>query len=251
MINANYELRYVAFLDLLGFKKMVILSGGDQNILNKLNMALSYIGNMQHNNYNGIMSMSELGKHVTSFSDSIVISYDTSMPGGGFYVLMDLVYICNDLLGIGIPVRGGVTVGQLIHNKQKCFGPAMIEAYLMESQKALFPRIIIDQKVLEYDLSKPGEANTIEYEAEYLNAIIKKDPLDELLFLDYMKQYNEFDEPEIYDDYILRTREFIIKNLNIHAYNEKLYKKYEWLKWYYNETITTVYSHMEQLYIKE
>ena len=65
-----------------------------------------------------------------------------------------------------------MTVGPLIHDAQKCFGPAMIDAYLMESQKASFPRVIIDQKVLEYDLSKPGEANTIEYEAEENSLVI-------------------------------------------------------------------------------
>lgn len=249
MINTNYKLKYVAFLDLLGFKNMVYQSIGNQNILNNINMALSYIGKMQYDNYNGIMPMVDLGKQVTAFSDSIVISYDASMPGGGFHVLMDLVYICNDLLGIGIPIRGGVTVGPLIHDAQKCFGPAMIDAYLMESQKASFPRVIIDQKVLEYDLSKPGEANTIEYEADYLNGIIKIDPRDKLLFLDYMKQCNEFDEPAIYNDYILRTREFIIRNLKTYAYNENLYPKYDWLKWYYNETITAVYGHLERMLI--
>lgn len=245
----NYDLRYVAFLDLMGFKSMVEQSIDNQIILNNINVALSYIGNMQHDNYNGIMAMVDLGKQVTAFSDSIIVSYDASMPGGGFHVLMDLVYICNDLLGVGIPVRGGVTVGQLIHDEQKCFGPAMIEAYLMESQKALFPRIIINQSVLEYDLTKSGEANTIEYEEEYLRRIIKVDPLDKLLFLDYMKQWNEFDEPEVYNEYIIKTREFIIKNLNMYADNERLYPKYEWLKWYYNETITTVYMNPKELLI--
>ena len=125
----------------------------------------------------------------------------------------------------------------------------MIEAYLMESQRALFPRIIINQNVIEYDLSKPGLANTIEYEADYLNGLIKKDPYDKLLFLDYMKQHNEFDEPAIYDNYILRIREFIIRNLKTYAYDEKLYPKYNWLKWYYNETIATVYRHPKPMLI--
>lgn len=249
MINANYKLKYVAFLDLLGFKNMVYQSVGDQNVLNNINRALSYIGKVQHDNYNGIMPMVDLGKQVTAFSDSIVISYDASMPGGGFHVLMDLVFICNDLLGVGIPIRGGVTVGPLIHDAQKCFGPAMIDAYLMESQRALFPRIIINQNVIEYDLSNPGKANTIGYEAEYLQGIIKKDPRDGLLFLDYLKQFNEFDNPEVYDDYILKTKEFIIRNLSIYANDLKLCQKYEWLKWYFNETITTIYSHPEQLLI--
>ena len=64
-----------------------------------------------------------------------------------------------------------------------------------------------------------------------------------------MKQCNEFDEPAIYNDYILRTREFIIRNLKTYAYNENLYPKYDWLKWYYNETITAVYGHLERMLI--
>jgi hypothetical protein len=250
MDNIHYRLSYVAFLDLMGFKNMVSLSSGDQNVLDNLNIALDYIGSMQHDNYNGPLPMVDLGKEVTAFSDSVVISYDASMPGGGFHVLMDLVFICNDLLNIGIPVRGGVTVGQLIHDERKCFGPAMIEAYLMESKEAIYPRIIINQKVIEYDLSKPGSANSIDQEADYLNSIIKKDSYDDKIFLDYMKQFNEFDYPEIYDDYIIRTRDFIKINLLKYAYDKKLLSKYEWLKDYYNETVTTVFKDTKQLLIK-
>ena len=249
MTNINYQLRYIAFLDLLGFKDMVKQSAVSQDVLNTIYRALSYIGDIQHDNYNGMLPMADLGKQVTAFSDSIVISYDASMPGGGFHVLMDLVYICNDLLGIGIPVRGGVTVGQLIHDERKCFGPAMVEAYYMESQMAIYPRIIINPNVFEYDLFRPGEANTIEYEAEYLKGIIKNDCRDGQFFLDYMKQFNEFDEPAVYDGYIWRTREFIIRNLNMYANDKKLYSKYEWLRWYYNETVSAVYKNSSKLFI--
>lgn len=154
--NTTYSLRYVAFLDLLGFKTLVDQSDSNQEILDKINLALEYTAGIRQDNYEGAMSLAKIDKHVTVFSDSIVISYATTMPGGGFQVLMDLVYICNDLLGIGIPVRGGVTVGKLIHDESKCFGPAMVDAYLMESEKAKYPRVIIDKKVLEYDLRRPG-----------------------------------------------------------------------------------------------
>lgn len=249
MKNIHYSLRYVAFLDLMGFKNMVTLSSADQNILKNINRALDYLGNMQHENYNGPLPMVDLGKEVTAFSDSVVISYDASIKGGGFYVLMDLIYICNDLLNIGIPVRGGVTVGQLIHDERKCFGPAMIDAYIIESNEAIYPRIIINQKVIDYDLSNPGAANTIKQEAEYLENLMKKDSYDDKIILDYMKQIIEFDYPELYDDYIIRTREFIKINLLRFSNDNNLLSKYEWLKRYYNETITTVYEDPNHLLI--
>lgn len=250
IINVNYNIRYVAFLDLMGFKNLVFDSVGNHYVLDNINRALDYICYLQNDNYHGKIPMVDLGRQVTVFSDSIVISYDTAMPGGGFHVLMDLVYICNDLLGIGIPVRGGVTVGELIHDERKCFGPAMIEAYMLESDVAKFPRIIIEPKVLQYDLFNPGQANTIEYEEKYLIGLVKRDLYDGKIFLDYLKQYNEFDEIEVYNDYIFRTRKFIIENLNRYKSEAGIYEKYDWLKGYYNETVMNLYPAQKELIIK-
>ncbi len=222
---------------------MVEQSTKNQSILNNISKALNYTYEIQRDNYNGTLSQVEFGRQVTTFSDSIVISYSTFTPGGGFHILMDLVYICIDLLSVGILVRGGVTVGQLIHDEQKCFGPAMIKAYKMESEKAINPRIIIDENVLKFDLNNPGQANTIELENEYLLNLIKTDPNNnELFFLDYLKQKNEFEDSYAYFDFMLKTKNFITENLSEFKRNEKLYKKYEWLKWYYNETINSTCS---------
>lgn len=246
MNNVHYETRYVAFLDLLGFKDMVDQSTKSQSILNKINKVLNYTYEVQHNNYDGFMSLVEFGKQVTTFSDSIVISYSTSTPGGGFHILMDLIYICIDLFDNGILVRGGVTVGQLIHNEQKCFGPAMNEAYRMESTDAIYPQILINKNVLDFDLQNPGPANTVEQENEYLSGLIKTVPDDENLFiLDYLKQKNEFEDSYAYIEFIFNTREFIVENLSKFKDSKRVYEKYEWLKCYYNETINTVCSELE------
>ena len=39
-MDTTYENRYVAFLDILGFKNMVLQSENNQQILNLINMAL-------------------------------------------------------------------------------------------------------------------------------------------------------------------------------------------------------------------
>ncbi len=250
MNDIHYETRYVAFLDLLGFKDMVDQSAKKQSILNKINKVLNYTYEVQHNNYDGFMSLVEFGKQVTTFSDSIVISYSTSTPGGGFHILMDLIYICIDLLDNGILVRGGVTVGQLIHDEQKCFGPAMNEAYTMESDEAIYPRILINKNVLDFDLENPGLANTVEQENKYLLGLIKTVPGNKNLFiLDYLKQYNELDDIYAYLDFISNTRDFIIKNLSKFKENERVYKKYEWLKRYYNETIQSFHIDLGEFLI--
>ena len=179
MNDVYYETRYVAFLDILGFKNMVEQSTESQDILNQINDALNYTNKVQHDNYHGFLPQVEFGKQVTTFSDSIVISYNTSTPGGGFHVLLDLVHISINLLDIGILVRGGVTVGQLIHKEQKYFGPAINKAYNMELNEAIFPRIVIDENVLNFDLENPGPANTVKFEEKFLTDLIKTDSNDD------------------------------------------------------------------------
>ena len=68
---------------------------------------MNYLAGIRNENYE--KKMSDIGKEVSVFSDSVVISWDGNCPGGGFYTLMDLIFICNALLTVGIFVRGGIS----------------------------------------------------------------------------------------------------------------------------------------------
>lgn len=50
------------------------------------------------------------------------------------------------LLNEGYLVRGGVTYGSAYFDELSFFGPAVEDAYLIESKKAVTPRILIDQR---------------------------------------------------------------------------------------------------------
>lgn len=244
-----YKSRYIAFLDILGFKNLVCQSESNQQTLNIINEALDYTSRVQNENYEGDWSMVDLGKQVSVFSDSVVISYEMTRPGAGFFVLMDLIYICNDLLGVGIPVRGGVTVGLLVHQNNKCFGPAMVEAYGIESEVAIYPRIVVDPRVIEYDLQYKGKNNTVEFEEKYIKSLIEIDERDGCIYLDYLSQYNEFNDFETYQWYICNVRNFIINSIQEFSSNQKILLKYEWLKNYYNKTILKLGDTYRQLLI--
>lgn len=126
----------------------------------------------------------------------------------------------------------------------------MNEAYTMESDEAIYPRILINKNVLDFDLENPGLANTVEQENKYLLGLIKTVPGNKNLFiLDYLKQYNELDDIYAYLDFISNTRDFIIKNLSKFKENERVYKKYEWLKRYYNETIQSFHIDLGEFLI--
>jgi hypothetical protein len=49
----------------------------------------------------------------------------------------------------GFLYRGAIVCGKVYHTERKIFGPALIKAYEMEKSKAIFPRVIIDEGVLD------------------------------------------------------------------------------------------------------
>jgi hypothetical protein len=54
-------------------------------------------------------------------------------------------------LHLGMLMRGGVSLGPLIHAQGgPLFGPAMNEAYRLESKCAIYPRVLVDAKAAEH-----------------------------------------------------------------------------------------------------
>jgi hypothetical protein len=51
-------------------------------------------------------------------------------------------------LKIGFLIRGGVTIGNLYHAQGIVFGPAMVEAYELESRTAVYPRIVVSHTIM-------------------------------------------------------------------------------------------------------
>jgi hypothetical protein len=49
-------------------------------------------------------------------------------------------------LSSGILLRGGMCIGDLYYEKDIVFGPALVKAYELETNLAVFPRIVVDAK---------------------------------------------------------------------------------------------------------
>jgi hypothetical protein len=47
----------------------------------------------------------------------------------------------------GLLIRGAITIGDIVHDDSIVFGPALNRAYELESQQAIYPRIILDPDV--------------------------------------------------------------------------------------------------------
>lgn len=223
--NMEYSTRVVVFMDILGFKEMVL----DPNRKDTLFYVMNYFKWTGESNYTGLLKENDLGKEVTVFSDSIVISYDAKIQGQVFYILLDIIRIQLDLANRGIILRGGVSIGELYHNRETIFGPAMIKAYELESKNAIYPRIILDQKLLDYAYENPSDHHNSEQEMEYILGLIEMDK-DGYWYTDFLSQEGELDYQSDIVYIFDKLKEITLKGIK--SSNESVKQKYLWLDSY-------------------
>ena len=226
ILHQKYEDRLVAFIDVLGFSDMVNHSVEDTNNLRRLTAALNSL-------YERIWQWEADGIYssfaFTQFSDSIVIS---ALAGttDSFEMLQQLLSGVVELVDeYEIFVRGGITRGQLIHDKEMVVGPAMVEAYHLESKEAISPRIIIAKDLkeqIETDLVEFLQSYTTLTEVPGFNNLFKTDE-DGWCYLDYVnpdENYYEYGK----EDHLNALERLVQKNLQ--TADERVKEKYLWLQ---------------------
>ena len=238
-----YEDRLVAFIDILGFKNMVEQSVVSESVLTKIHKAMQIILNEKRfeEHFSDVGLSKTHHATVSTFSDSIVISYLIGPYSGLLNILLDIIHLQLELAYIGILIRGGITIGKLYHDGQIVFGPAMNEAYSLESSLASSPRIVINQEVLDKGIQLTHDKyHSEKEEAEFVSRLVRKDN-DGVWYLDFLSQFGELDYPEAdYYSILLRMRGVIICALEEFPKDNSIHEKYEWLKGYFNNVIDTL-----------
>ena len=226
--SLKYEDRYVAFVDILGFKNLVKNSVERLGVFTQIMEALKTIhGEKEINDSNlDYIRCRAYGREVTTFSDSIVISYSAENKLAGYYLAYDLSYITLKLLSQGISIRGGASLEKLVHTEKYCFGSAMNKAYEIESKIAVYPRIVIDNGYYEAMMLA---ANGDEEVGEDIKNFVSRDN-DGMWYINFA-QALMWDIGE-YEPYFEDCISAVEKQIAEH--NDDLYvrSKYEWLKRY-------------------
>jgi hypothetical protein len=119
--SVEYERRIVAFYDILGWKNKIEWAGQDAQRLKLLRgTVLSFAS------YSEIQQGSDI--RMTTFSDNVVVSgpvEERLVPG----FLLRLCYMQFAAALYGMFVRGGITIGDIVHDDTVVFGPALNRAY--------------------------------------------------------------------------------------------------------------------------
>lgn len=266
----NYKNRYVAFLDILGFQNLCGIGNNIKKQLEccEIKAVFNDLELLKLDYDEGLFKLifSKEIRDDTTFtimSDSIVISAPNNKGG-----LMFILYLCDKiqmlLLSQGILLRGGIAEGEFFQLDNILFGPALNEAHSIESKKAIYPRIVIANNIID-DLKNKGmfisfaDCKSIDdyihkkYLNKYLNKhkgvsdnhaddydsqiefFIKQSEDGSLYFVHY---FNPLELMTIIHSPMVEKIKSTISN-GLANLDEKIKKKYEWLELYYNTSMNS------------
>lgn len=138
-IEISTEEYYVASIDLLGMKN-IIASDVDEKNLNRIrNIYKSWVRILKDDYFTNM--------RIRFFSDNVVIAIPTRSVNGADRLLEEIGWLCSHLLRCGYKPRGAVTKGAFYIDDIFVWGSALVDAYLLESKEAIYPRILVDEKV--------------------------------------------------------------------------------------------------------
>jgi hypothetical protein len=147
------------------------------------------------------------------------------------------------LISRKILCRGAVSVGKFIHTDHYLFGPALVEAYTLESKAAMYPRVILDHTVIEAGAQNSIMDHDSSEELRYVRSLLEQDS-DGMYYIDYFfKAQSELDDPEYdFPEYINNLGAIIRKGLMGSSHHSKadIRVKYSWMRERYNQMVEQV-----------
>ena len=259
--TVKYEDCFVAFLDILGFKNKVLDSKNNADTLKKIVQSLKIV-NAIPSGGKDVISDSKIQQTIQiqsrSFSDSMVFFLKENKENSNniaqlFFVIR---YLQDQLWQNGICLRGGITRGKMYWADQKdniTVGLGLIEACKLESKLAIYPRIVVSDKLYKYVKKKSIPSDIFgTSEGTDLTEFISQDK-DGIHFLDLLnpgitratdekleKNENKGTFSIIWKESSVSKHSDILAKVdsmirdNIVAEDDKIGLKYEWLKSYRN-----------------
>lgn len=231
----NYDLKYyqriVVFLDVLGFKEKLYEFQKEAIDNHNEDKKPSFLISRKANDFVKVFKdviglMDKYDCNYYLFSDNICISID---PFSNKSLSVDILFTVSTLFkkfsDMGYFLRGAIDFGWMLDENDIALGVPLSEAYILESTKAVYPRILLSDsyvKLMErFDLDENDRFNYQNFfltscEINYINPfynIIRND--DKIGFL---------------NNYKLRIEE----KLEETRQSENIYRKFEWLKNEYN-----------------
>lgn len=225
---------FCAYIDVLGFSEKIISNDlvFFNTYLNALHKELKHVENMHHlSGKEGFKSF-----ELKIFTDNFVFGHpwDDEFGESELGKIFDVLsHIQLTFAKSNIFVRGAISVSDLYMDENIVLGPAIIESYKLESEKAIYPRIILSNEVVEI------VKKHIDYYAEHDYSPQSKEYLvdiDGFYFINYLFTLfydNDYPEEVIVNE-LTAHKNAVLDNIKRFTDNFKLFDKYSWTAKYHN-----------------
>jgi len=202
----------VAYIDILGIKNEIQQEDNKFLALNKLYNLYTFSINSTRQ-----IAWSESSNIIFKiFSDNILICQKLSTTiEKRSKEIKSLIYCVAHFQelaasdSVGWLVRGGISIGQLFIDDIMVWGKALLASYNLESNIAIYPRIVLDTSVTEFLLS-----------SEELHDFVRCD-VDDICFLNYLSMCHFCGE------FLSLGFDLIQQNCN-YSINDRVYQKLCW-----------------------
>ena len=221
----------VAHLDFLGAREKMRSIEERDLFLNQINDIYTKTANNKFSNITKYMLRSMYSR---IFSDNILVALSAGMENyiiGNFLRIARFCTLFQFLaLTKGLFVRGAITYGDFVGNDTFVFGEALVNAYEVETSRAIYPRIIIDKSVFDNSHIK---ATKIIPQHDELKKMLKRD-IDGQWYISPFGAFQPIYSLNDYNDFLNDAQKYILEAYQI-SKQEKHKQKYYWLITKFNE----------------
>lgn len=246
--GGGYEPCIVSFIDVLGFRDLLVTRHADD--IRDLLLQLREFTMPDHGT--SIRRVKDARLHSRAFAESVsdaivrVRVFNTQYGDGAFFQeLLDLLHVQVQCIQNGVVIRAGLAIGDAyvgLRGEGPVFGPAMVRAFEIESNEAIYPRIVIDDAAYHRFLSDAqlhNEDHDVDEEIDYVNSLLRIDA-DRKRFIDYLSaSASEFDSLPDYFVFLESHAKLVREKLDA-ASNARVHDKFKWLASYHNAVIYEV-----------
>jgi len=239
-----YQERLLAFIDILGFSAAInntvqSIEGKKREIKDETQKIYCFFEEAQSllDKKYPDRTKSENIRVVNHFSDSIVISYSMAEEAAIFSILTEILFLCVTALQKNFLLRGAVVCNKLYHEDNIIFGPALVKASDMEKKLAIYPRIVLNDDILDIVDKHQSKWPSKTTQAQFKKNILTKD-FDGLYYVNYVDGINfVINDKDGILVYFKSLRTSIIKLERFIKEDMSIKSKYLWLKTKYNITL--------------
>ncbi len=166
------------------------------------------------------------------FSDTLVLAAplvdDRDEAAEVTLLATQAAWLQMSLARAGFFARGGLSIGRFHIREGLVFGPALVDAYELESQVATHPRIVLSQAAQACQRTVLGTSPDG-------NPLLIRDG-DGWTFINYLAIQIDIDTEDPRQP-VLAHRDQIVANLQAHRGSRRVWEKYRWVAEYHNEVL--------------